>query len=87
MAYLDPVDAVNAPSFAPYANIDFAKWHDNGVAWPITWIIGKATVPDAYSWPTHEAYWNLGGWPMLEEFTVDTWTPNLLVWGYLAAQK
>lgn len=71
----------------PYGNIDFAKWNDNGFTWPITWIIGKATVPDAYAWPTHEAYWDLGGWPMLEEFTVDLWAPNLLVWGYLAARK
>jgi endoglucanase len=71
----------------PYGNIDFAKWNDNGVTWPITWIIGKATVPNAYAWPTHEAYWDLGGWPMLEEFTVDLWAPNLLVWGYLAARK
>lgn len=71
----------------PFGNIDFAKWNDNGITWPITWIIGKATVPDAYAWPTTEAYWDLGGWPMLEEFTVDQWAPNLLVWGYLAARK
>jgi len=71
----------------PYGNIDFARWNDNGITWPITWIIGKSTVPDAYSWPTAEAYWDLGGWPMLEEFTVDLWSPNLLVWGYLAARK
>ena len=71
----------------PYGNIDFAKWNNNGITWPITWVIGKATVPDAYSWPTAEAYWDLGGWPMLEEFTVDQWAPNLLVWGYLAARK
>lgn len=71
----------------PYGNIDFAKWNDNGITWPITWIIGQATVPSAYDWPTHQAYWDLGGWPMLEEFTVDRWEPNLLVWGYLAARK
>ena len=67
----------------PYGNIDFAKWNHNGVIWPIIWVIGKATVPDAYAWPTHQAYWDLGGWPMLEEFTVDAWAPNVLVWGYL----
>jgi endoglucanase len=71
----------------PYGNIDFAKWNDNGVIWPIIWVIGKATVPSAYDWPTHQAYWDLGGWPMLEEFTVDRWEPNLLVWGYLAARQ
>lgn len=71
----------------PYGNIDFAKWNHQGITWPITWIVGKAMYPDAYSWPTHEAYWDLGGWPMLEEFTVDAWAPNLLVWGYLAARR
>ena len=70
----------------PYGNIDFGKWNDNLMTWPITCLIGKHTKPDAYSWPTHEAYWDLGVWSMLEEFTVDAWTPNVLVWGYLAAR-
>jgi len=29
------------------------------------------SVLDAYSWPTAEAYWDVGGQPTLEEFTVD----------------
>jgi endoglucanase len=70
----------------PYGNIDFAKWNNEGITWPITWIIGKSMKPSAYEWPTHEAYWDLGGWPMLEEFTVDSWTPNVIVWGYLSAR-
>jgi len=70
----------------PYGNIDFGKWNHQGITWPITWIIGKSMKPSAYEWPTHEAYWDLGGWPMLEEFTVDAWTPNILVWGYLSAR-
>ncbi|TWU59994.1 Endoglucanase D precursor [Rubripirellula tenax] len=68
----------------PYGNIDFEKWNDEGTTWPIKWVIGNVTQPNPYAWPTHEAYWDLGGWPMLEEFTVDAWTPNVLVWGYLA---
>jgi len=70
----------------PYGNIDFGKWNHQGITWLITWIIGKSMKPSAYEWPTHEAYWDLGGWPMLEEFTVDAWTPNILVWGYLSAR-
>ena len=68
----------------PYGNVDFTKWNHQGITWPITWVIGKSMVPNAYSWPTTEAYWDLGGWPMLEEFTVDAWADNILVWGYLA---
>ncbi|TWT49486.1 Endoglucanase D precursor [Rubripirellula amarantea] len=71
----------------PYGNIDFQKWNDNGISWPIKWHLGKVTTPNPYAWPTHEAYWDLGGWPMLEEFTVDAWAPNVLVWGYLAMRN
>ncbi len=41
-------------------------------------------LPNVYAWPAAEAYWDLGGRPMLEEFTVDHWADNILVWGYLA---
>lgn len=71
----------------PYGNIDLEKWNHQGITWPITWHIGKDTVPDFYAWPTTEAYLDLGRWPMLEEFTVDAWTPNVQVWGYLSARK
>ena len=75
------------PGLTPYGNIDFAKWNNGGITWPITWYLGKITTPNPYAWPTAEAYWDLGGWPMLEEFTVDAWAPNVQVWGYLAARK
>ncbi len=71
----------------PYGNIDFAKWNGNYITWPITYIIGRTMQPNAFAWPTTEAYWDLGGWPMLEEFTVDHWSDNIIVWGYLAERK
>jgi endoglucanase len=71
----------------PYGNIDFERWNDNGITWPITWYLSKVTTPDPYVWPTTEAFWDLGAWPMLEEFTVDAWSNNVQVWGYLAARK
>jgi endoglucanase len=71
----------------PYGNIDFSKWNNAGITWPITWYLGKITTPNPYAWPTNEAYWDLGAWPMLEEFTVDSWAPNVQVWGYLAARQ
>ncbi|MDQ3813321.1 MAG: glycoside hydrolase family 9 protein, partial [Armatimonadota bacterium] len=70
----------------PYGNIDFERWHDNMITWPITWYLSKYTTPDPYAWPTHESYWDLGAWPMLEEYTVDVWVPNIQIWGYLAAR-
>ena len=75
------------PGLTPYGNIDFKRWNNGGITWPITWFLSKNTVPDPYDWPTSEAYWDLGQWPMLEEFTVDAWSPNVQVWGYLAARE
>ena len=77
----------DAPAgLTPYGNIDFKRWNNGGITWPITWFLSKNTVPSPYDWPTAEAYWDLGQWPMLEEFTVDAWSPNVQVWGYLAAR-
>lgn len=72
----------------PYANIDFGDplGQQDWITWPITWHLSRNTTPSPYDWPTNEAYWDLGGWPATEEFTVDIWAPNVLVWGYLAAR-
>jgi endoglucanase len=72
----------------PYGNIDLARWGDQKwISWPITYFLSKNTVPDPYNWPVNEAYWDLGGWPAFNEFTVDAWAPNIAVWGYLAARE
>ena len=72
--------------FTPYGNVDLSQWHDNGVIWPITYYLGAVTVPDAYRWPTPEAFFDVYLFPMMTEFTVDSWAPNVYVWGYLAAR-
>lgn len=72
----------------PYGNVDFARWGDQQwIMWPITYFLSKNTTPHPLAWPVNEAYWDTGGWPALNEFTVDAWTPNVAVWGYLAARK
>jgi endoglucanase len=72
----------------PYGNIDLSRWHDTWITWPITYFVGKTTQPDAYSWPTTEAYWDLRFWPAFNEFTIDqTMGVNAYVWGYLAARR
>ncbi len=74
--------------FTPYGNVDLAKWGDQGwITWPITYFLSGNTTPYPTAWPTNEAYWDTGGWPALNEFTVDAWAPNVSVWGYLAARK
>lgn len=71
------------PGLTPYGNADLAVWNDEGMTWPIKWYVGRTMSPNTFAWPVTEAYWDLGGWPMLEEFTVDHWADNVLVWGYL----
>ena len=70
-----------------YGNVDFTKWGDQQwITWPVTWFFGKNTTPHPLSWPSAEAYWDTGGWPALQEFTIDAWSPNVLSWGYLAGR-
>lgn len=72
---------------APFGNLDLAKWNNSLVTWPITWVFGSQMQPNAYAWPANEFYFDLGSWPMLEEFVIDTWAPTVQVWGYLAARE
>ena len=73
--------------FTPYGNVDLSQWHDNFTTWPITYYLGAVTVPDAYTWPTTEAFFDVYLYPAMTEFTVDAWAPNVYVWGYLAARQ
>jgi len=78
----------NAPvGLTPYGNIDMPNWgNQQWITWPITYYLSKTTTPHPLEWPTNEAYWDLGGFVALNEFTVDSWAPNITVWGYLAAR-
>lgn len=42
--------------------------------------------PDAYAWPLTEAYFETWVLVSANEYVIDTWAPNVLVWGYLAAR-
>ena len=42
--------------------------------------------PDAYNWPLTEAYFDVWVLVSANEYVIDTWAPNVLVWGYLAAR-
>ncbi len=70
-----------------YGNLDFERWNDEGMNWPMKWFLGKECVPSAYEWPIPEAYWDIFMYPMINEFTVDRWWPNIYVWGYLHVRR
>jgi len=42
--------------------------------------------PDAYSWPLEEAYFDIWVLVSQNEYVIDSWAPNVLVWGCLAAR-
>lgn len=43
--------------------------------------------PNAYEWPLTEAYFQTWIYVASNEFTVESWAPNVTVWGYLAARQ
>ncbi len=74
------------PGLTPYGNIDYSQWHDNFTTWPLTYYLNALCTPAPMEWPTTEAYFDIFLYPAQTEFTVDNWTPNVFVWGYLAAR-
>jgi len=70
-----------------FGNVDY--WHQKGefFTWPLAFISKpQACYPNPYEWPLLEAYFDVGLYVSMNEFVVDAWTPNVLVWGYLAAR-
>ena len=64
------------------------NWPDQSWAlWPMTYSLGPGCRPSAYEWPVPEAYFDIYLYPATNEYTVDVWTPNVYVWGYLAGRK
>ncbi|MBC7808639.1 MAG: glycoside hydrolase family 9 protein, partial [Akkermansiaceae bacterium] len=71
-----------------YGNFDWPNWPDQQWAlWPMQYSLGPNCKPNAYEWPVPEAYFDIYLYPATNEFVVDAWTPNVYVWGYLAARK
>ena len=71
-----------------YGNFDWPRWPDQQWAlWPMQYTLGPRCKPSAYEWPVPEGYFDIFLYPATNEYTVDAWTPNVYVWGYLAARK
>ncbi len=71
-----------------YGNFDWPNWPDQAWAlWPMQYTLGPRCKPSAYEWPVPEGYFDIYMYPATNEWTVDAWTPNVYVWGYLAARK
>lgn len=72
-----------------FGNVDY--WNNKGGFWdwPITSKLKDplACWPNPYDWPLTEAYFDIFLFVSMDEFVVDTWAPNVLVWGYLAARR
>jgi endoglucanase len=71
-----------------YGQFDYSRHRDEEeMIWPVKHYLEKVCVPDPYSWPVMEAYFDIYRWPLVNE-----WTPQQTmgtvsyVWGYLAAR-
>jgi len=69
-----------------YGPMDYIQFHDDNAIWPMKYFLNRECVPPANTWPIPEAYFDIYLYPMINEFTVDTWAGNLYAWGYLAAR-
>ncbi|KPK63586.1 MAG: hypothetical protein AMK73_05025 [Planctomycetes bacterium SM23_32] len=71
-----------------FGNVDYWNWKGGFWDWPVTNHLTKpeACWPNPYDWPLTEAYFDIFLFVSMDEFTVDTWAPNVFVWGYLAAR-
>ncbi len=74
--------------FTVFGNVDYWNWKGGFWDWPIPLYISKPNVcwPNPYDWPLTEAYFDIFLFVSMNEFVVDTWAPNVFVWGYLAAR-
>lgn len=70
-----------------FGNSDYFNWRNS------FWDINLRFVnrpefiwPDAYGWPLTEAYFDVWVLVSANEYVIDTWAPNVLVWGYLSAR-
>jgi endoglucanase len=74
----------------PYAGYTVYGLHDlpNPPWWVKQWFVtSKNSAPEMGRWPVAESYWDIEGWPMVNENTVhQSMAPAVYVWGYLAAR-
>ncbi len=69
-----------------FGNVDFVQWNSEDMTWPIRSYLSRECTPSAWDWPVNEAYYDIFLYPIINEFVVDRWAPNVYVWGYLAAR-
>lgn len=70
-----------------FGNVDYWHWKGGFWDWPIPFISKpQICYPNPYDWPLAEAYFDIYLFISMNEFVIDTWAPNILVWGYLSAR-
>ena len=86
------LDARSSGQAAPvgltvFGNSDYFNWPHS--FWDINLqFVNKPEFlwPNAYEWPLTEAYFETWILVSANEYVIDAWAPNVLVWGYLAAR-
>ena len=76
------------PGLTVFGNADYYSFPNS--FWDINLkLVNKPEViwPDAYNWPLTEAYFDCWILVSTNEYVMENWAPNVLVWGYLSAQR
>jgi len=74
--------------FTVFGNLDYWQWKGGFWDWPISLYLNKPANcwPNPYDWPLTEAFFDIHMYVSMDEFVVDSWAPNVFVWGYLAVR-
>jgi endoglucanase len=70
-----------------FGNTDYFNWPNSFWDMNLRFVNKPEFIwPDAKSWPLSEAYFDTWVLVSANEYVIDTWWPNVLVWGCLAAR-
>lgn len=74
----------------PYSGYTVYGLHDIGKPphWVKQWFVTPFnSAPAMDAWPVAESYWDVQGWPLMNENTVhQSMAPAVYVWGFLAGR-
>ncbi len=71
-----------------FGNTDYFNWPNSFWDMNLKFVNQREFLwPNAYEWPLTEAYFDVWILVSANEYVIDTWAPNVLVWGYLAARR
>ncbi len=70
-----------------YGPLDYLHWQGDFHTWPMNQLLSQVNVPGPYEWPVPEAFYDIWIYVAQDEYTVEGFGQNAMIWGYLAARR